>query len=107
MKRKGCCILISKNIIASVLVLKNDINGRYIKVSIQTPKSQNPLTLSSVYLEPNGDINDIPSEVPDSDIIDGDLNNAETGLKRIGVYHLNGINDVSTIKINYKIIFVK
>ena len=27
MKRKGCCLLIRKNIIASVLVLKNDING--------------------------------------------------------------------------------
>ena len=52
MKRKGCRILISKNILSSVLVLKNDINGRYIKVSIQIPKSQTPLLLlSSVYLE--------------------------------------------------------
>ena len=39
----------------------------------------------------------------DSDITAGDLNIAETGLKRIGVYHLNGINDVNIIKINHKI----
>ena len=102
-RRKGCCIFLSKNILASVLVLKNDINGRYIKISLKSPNFDIPLTISSLYLEPDGNINDIPSDVLDADICAGDLNNAETGFKRSGVYHLNGIADIHSIKVNNKI----
>ena len=52
-RRKGCCILLSKNVLASVLVLKNDINGRYIKISLKSPNFEVPLTVSSLYLEPD------------------------------------------------------
>ena len=36
-RRKGCGILISKNLMVSVLTLKNDGEGRYINVSPQFP----------------------------------------------------------------------
>lgn len=102
-RRKGCCILISKNILASIITLKNDIEGRYIKVSAKSKDNDTPMTISSLYLEPGGDINTIPEELFDSDIIAGDLNKAETGLNKDGVYQFKGIVNIQTIKINNKI----
>ena len=102
-RRKGCCILISKNILASVITLKNDCEGRYIMISLKSDGNDIPVTISAIYLEPNGDLNKIPVEIFDSDIIGGDLNNAETGLEKIGVYHLKGISNIRTIEINKKI----
>ena len=48
-------------------------------------------------------MNEIPNEIMESNIIGGDLNNNESGLLKIGVYHMNGIFDVSKISINKKI----
>ena len=102
-RRKGTCILVSKNILASIIVLKNNINGRYIQISLKAPDNQIPTTISFIYLEPNGNMNEIPNEIMESNIIGGDLNNNESGLLKIGVYHMKGIFDVSKISINKKI----
>ena len=102
-RRKGTCILVSKNILASIIVLKNNINGRYIQISLKAPDNQIPTTIAFIYLEPNGNMNEIPNEIMESNIIGGDLNNNESGLLKIGVYHMKGIFDVSKISINKKI----
>ena len=72
-------------------------------ISLKSDGNDIPVTISAIYLEPNGDLNKIPVEIFDSDIIGGDLNNAETGLEKIGVYHLKGISNIRTIEINKKI----
>jgi hypothetical protein len=59
--------------------------------------------ISSIYLEPNGDINKIPVEILESDIIGGDMNKTESGLDREEVYHTKGITNIRTIEINKKI----
>ena len=87
----------------SVLTLRNDSEGRYIKISLRSPNSDVSTTISSVYLEPNGDLNAINPEIFDADILGGDLNDAPTNLTRYGVYHLKGINFVKSININKKI----
>ena len=61
------------------------------------------MTISAVYLEPNSDINKIPEEIFDSDIIGGDMNNSASGLEKDGVYHYKGIKNIKTIEINKKI----
>ena len=103
MKRKWVAILIHKNILVSVLQLNNDINGRFIKLSIKTPGLNKSYTISGVYLEPKGDKRNIPEELFDSNIIAGDLNEFESGLNRYGVYHYKNIKILSELKINNKI----
>lgn len=100
---KGCGILINKNLMVSVLTLRNDSEGRYIKITLKSPNSAIPITISSVYLEPDGDLNAINPEIFDADILGGDLNDAPTNLTRYGVYHLKRINFVKSININKKI----
>ena len=56
----------------SVLTLRNDSEGKYIKISLKSPDSDVPTTISSVYLEPNGDLNSINPEIFDADILGGD-----------------------------------
>ena len=102
-RRKGCCILVSKNVMASIITLKNDIEGRYIKISLKSEGIDIPTTISSIYLEPDGDLNKIPIEVLEADIIAGDLNNAQSDLIKNGVYHLKGIENIKPIKVNNKI----
>ena len=102
-RRKGCCILVSKNVMASIITLKNDIEGRYIKISLKSEGIDIPTTISSIYLEPDGDLNKIPIEVLETDIIAGDLNNAQSDLIKNGVYHLKGIENIKPIKVNNKI----
>lgn len=57
-----------QNILASIITLKNYIEGRYIKVSAKLKDNNLPITISSLYLEPGGDINTIPEELFNSDI---------------------------------------
>jgi len=40
------------------------------------------LTISSVYLEPNGDLDDINQIIFESDVIGGDMNKANTNLNK-------------------------
>ena len=88
---------------ASIISLKNDTYCRYIQISAKSKDSNIPITISSVYLEPDANIINIPEDIFDSDIIAGDLNNAETGLQKDGIYHFKGIENIRTIQINKKI----
>lgn len=45
-KHKGCVILISININASVIQKLNDTMGRYIQLSLKTPKSNKSIMLA-------------------------------------------------------------
>ena len=102
-KRKGCCILLNKNILASIITLKNNTEGRYIKISTKSKDIDTPVNISSIYLEADGNLNNIPEEIFDSDIIAGDLNQAEAGLIKDGIYHYKGIEKIQTIQINKRI----
>ena len=64
-KRKGCCILFNKNIIVSIITLKKDTEGRYIKISAKSKDIDTPVTISSIYLQPDGNLNNIPKEIYD------------------------------------------
>ena len=101
-KRKGIAILIHKNIIASITQIANDVNGRYIKLSLNSGQGKT-YTLSGIYLEPNGNNDVIPEEIYESDVIIGDLNNFESGLDKYNVYHYKNIKINSEIIVNNKI----
>ena len=101
-KRKGCAILISRNINGSVIQKLNDTMGRYIQLSLKTPKSNKAITLACTYLEPGGDIIKFPEEIMKSDIIAGDMNNANSGLNREEVYHYKGIIINNKYEIKHK-----
>ena len=102
-KRKGIVILIHKNLLVSVTQINNDINGRYIRLSLKSMGTNNSFTISGLYLEPNGDKNTIPDELYDSDIIIGDLNNLESSLNKYKVYHYKNVKITTEYQINKKI----
>ena len=102
-RRKGIAILIHKNLLVSIIQINNDINGRFIKLSIKTEGATKSYTISGLYLEPNGDKNTIPNELFDSDFIIGDLNKLDTGLNKYGVYHYKNIKITNEYQINNKI----
>ena len=52
-KRKGCCILLNKNILASIITLKNNTEGRYIKISTKSKDIDTPVNISSIYFIKN------------------------------------------------------
>ena len=64
-------------------------------------------------MEPNGEIRDINQIVFDSDVIGGDLNNADSGLNKYGVFQYKGISISDELKFDdnkifdHPIIFVK
>ena len=101
-KRKGIVILIHKNLLVSVTQINNDINGRYIRLSLKSMGTNNSFTISGLYLEPNGDKNTIPDELFDSDIIIGDLNNLESSLNKYKVYHYKNVKITTEYQINKK-----
>ena len=68
----------------SVLTLRNDSEGRYIKIILKSLNSDVPTIISSVYLEPNGYLNAMNPEIFDADILGGDLNDAPTNLTGYG-----------------------
>ena len=101
-KRKGVTILIHKNIIASIIKILNDINGRYIKLSINASLEKS-YTIAGIYLEPNGDKESIPEEIYESDLIIGDMNNCDSGLNKYVIYHYKNMKITKEISINNKI----
>ena len=58
-KRKGIAILIHKNLLVSVTQINNDINGRFIRLSLKSMGTNNSFTISGLYIEPNRDKNTI------------------------------------------------
>ena len=81
-KRKGVAILLHKNLFVSILQLNNDINGRYIKLSIKTPGFDESYTISGLYNEQKGDKSNIPEDIFEFEIIAGELNDLDSGLNR-------------------------
>ena len=90
-RRKGCAIMISTAINCSVEILTSDYNGRYLKLRLRDNVTGASRTISCAYLEPGGDLGNIPDTILTSDIIASDLNNANSGLDRIKIYHHKSI----------------
>ena len=90
-RRKGVLILISKKLDIETQRVAADPNGRSVKVRIKNRRNDDSMTISSVYLEPNGDIEDINHIIFESDVIAGDMNNANSGIQSKGVFHYKNI----------------
>ncbi|MGL4521222.1 MAG: hypothetical protein ACRCWQ_01500, partial [Bacilli bacterium] len=74
--------------------------GRYIKLQLKgNGKNSGTRTISSLYLEPTEELKCINPLALGSDIIGGDMNNADTGLKRNGVYHYKNIKITSSLQV--------
>ena len=82
--------------------LAADPNGRYIKIRLKNRENINSTTISSIYLEPNGDLSDINDIALESNIIGGDMNNSITGFNKKGVFHLKNIFIEEEINIDNK-----
>ena len=83
--------MVHKNIMASIIILKNDIEDRYIKLNLKSDEIDILTIISSIYLEPNRDLNKITIDFLEANIIAGDLNNIPSDLIKNGVYHYKGI----------------
>ena len=90
-RRKGVAILINNKLDVDSTKLAADPNGRFIKVRIKNRDDINYTTISSIYLEPEGDLLNINDIALESNIFGGDMNNANTDFDRKGVFHLKNI----------------
>ena len=104
-RRKGVAILINKKLDIDIRRLAADPNGRFVKVRIKNRIDDGTLTIATAYLEPDGDIDDINKTIFDSDVIAGDMNNANTGLNVKGVFHMKNIKIEETIEFKNNKIF--
>ena len=99
--RKGVAILISKELDCQSYQVNSSSTGRYIKVKIKPNinEIEEEYTLSSIYLEPENENNYetiIPEYIQNSTIIGGDMNNADTKMKRYAkVYHVQNIGEIT------------
>lgn len=93
-RSKGVALLISTELDVVAVKVHKDRDGRFVKVRMRDNTSGISRTISSIYLEPTGAmVGTIISEIAmASDFIGGDLNNADTGMNRDGVYHLRNIS---------------
>ena len=82
-----------------------DPNGRFVKIRMTNRDDNNSITISSVYLEPNGDIEDINKIIFESDVIGGDMNNGNSGLNQTDVFHLKNIEIIDKIELEDNTIF--
>ena len=101
--RKGVAIIISENLKCKkqVIEVDND-NGRYIKVKLFDKMTNKQITISSIYLEPNGSAITLGSSL-DSEIIMGDFNDSKEifGLIKIDkIYQYKGnIKNITKVQI--------
>ena len=79
-------MLIIKNILASIIILNNNIEERYIKKNSKSKDNNLQILISSLYLEAGWVIDTISEEFIDSDIIRGALNQAETRQNKYWMY---------------------
>ena len=79
-------MLISKNILAWIIILNNNIKERCIKKSSKSKDNNLPISISSMYLEPGWDIDSISEELFYSDIIAGASNQAKTRQNKYWMY---------------------
>ena len=55
-RRKGTAILINTQLDVDIQRIAADPNGRFVKIRITNRDDNNSITISIVYLEPNGDV---------------------------------------------------
>ena len=101
-RRKGVAILISNKLDVDATKLAADPHGRFIKVRIKNREDINYTTISSIYLEPEGDLLNINDIALESNILGGDMNNANTDFNKKGVFHLKNITIEEEIKFENK-----
>ena len=104
-RRKGTAILVSTKLDIDIQRIAADPNGRFVKIRIKNRNDNDSLTISSVYLEPKGELEDINKVIFESDIIGGDMNNANSGLNQTDVFHLKNIEITEKIKLDDNTIF--
>ena len=68
-RRKGTAILVNTRLDIDIQRIAADPNGRFVKIRIKNRDDNNALTISSVYLEPNGNLEDINKIIFESDVI--------------------------------------
>ena len=84
-------ILINTKLDVDCTKIAADPNGRFLKIRIKNRNNENSINISSIYLEPNGHLENINEIAMESEIIGGDLNNAPTQLNKYDVFHLKNI----------------
>ena len=104
-RRKGVAILINTKLNIENIKLAADPNGRYLKVRIKNRENLFSKTLSNIYLEPDGNLEDINETIFNADIIGGDMNEANTEFNKFGVYHIKDINISDKIDIQNRALF--
>ena len=104
-RRKGTAILVNTRLDIDIQRIAADPNGRFVKIRIKNRDDNNALTISSVYLEPNGDLEDINKIIFESDVIGGDMNNINSGLNQTDVFHTKNIEIVNKIEFEDNTIF--
>ena len=104
-RRKGVAILVSTKLDIECQRIASDPNGRFVKVRIKNRNDNNNITISNIYLEPNGELDDINKTIFDSDIIAGDMNNANSELNKTDVFHLKNIEVTEVVKLDNNTLF--
>ena len=104
-RRKGVAILVNSKLDLDCIKLAQDPNGRYLKVRIKNRDNLFSKTIASIYLEQNGNLEEINETALEADIIGGDMNDASTTYNKNGVFHTKNI-DISD-KIDLKGKFTK
>ena len=98
-------ILVSTQLEIEIRRIASNPNGRFVKIRIKNKKDDNTITISSVYLEPNGELVDINGTIFESDVIGGYMNNANNGLNKINVFHMKNIEITDKIELENNEIF--
>ncbi len=97
-RRKGVMILVKNTLRAKIIRLMADTTGRFVKIMLKDPITKCQRTVSSVYLEPNAEMETlIPDTVLQSDLVAGDMNSAH------GVYHYRNMEITNKITLPHSI----
>ena len=105
LRRKGVAILINSKLDLDCIKLAQDPNGRFLKVRIKNRDNLFSKTVSSIYLEPNGNIEEINETGLEADIIGGDMNDANTTYNKNGVFHTKNIDISDKIDLKKRELF--
>ena len=105
LRRKGVAILINSKLDLDCIKLAQDPNGRFLKVRIKNRDNLFSKTVASIYLEPNGNIEEINETALEADIIGGDMNDANTTYNKNGVFHTKNIDILDKIDLKNRELF--
>lgn len=98
-RRKGTLILVKDQLVTRTTKVMCDPMGRFMKVRMTDERTGTSRTLVPVYLEPTETIDEqtIPDSILISDVIGSDMNNMDSGLNRIDVYHIRELRKVDIV----------